>query len=97
MKRLLFSPRAQADVEEIWEYSTQRFGAEQTDAYIREIQRAAQTIAKDPRRGRACDEIREGYRKFSVGSHVLFFRVAGESVVVVRILHQRMDFERHLE
>ncbi len=60
MKRLLFSPRAQTDVEEILQYSAERFGAEQADAYLREIRPAAQTIAKDPRRGRACDEIREG-------------------------------------
>jgi plasmid stabilization system protein ParE len=34
--------------------------------------------------------------KLSVGSHVLFFHVTEERVIVVRILHQRMDFERHL-
>jgi plasmid stabilization system protein ParE len=49
---LLFSPRAQADIEQIWDYSAERFGAEQADDAIREIQRAAQTIAGDPRRGR---------------------------------------------
>jgi toxin ParE1/3/4 len=33
---------------------------------------------------------------FSVGSHVLFFRASESRIVIVRVLHQRMDFERHL-
>jgi toxin ParE1/3/4 len=96
MKRLEFTPRAQRDIEEIWNYSFNRFGAEHAEAYIRDLQRAAQAVAEDPRRGRVCDDIRAGYRRFSVGSHVLFFRAAEERVIVIRIPHQRMDFERHL-
>jgi len=96
MRRLEFTPRARRDIEEIFDYSVERFGADKAEAYIRDIQRAAETIAEDPRRGLACDEIRPGYRKFSVGSHVLFFRATAARVVIVRILHQRMDFDRHL-
>ena len=46
------------------------------------------TVAEDPRRGFGCDEIRSGYRKFSVGSHVLFFQTSATHVVIVRILHR---------
>jgi toxin ParE1/3/4 len=49
------------------------------------------------KRGRSYhDDLRPGYRKYLVGSHVLFYRVTNTDVVVVRILHQRMDVERHL-
>ena len=96
MRRLEFTPKARRDIEEIWAYSLERFGLDKAEAYLRGIQRAAETVTEDPRRGVACDEIRAGYRKFSVGSHVLFFRASVIRVVIVRILHQRMDFERHL-
>jgi toxin ParE1/3/4 len=96
MRHLEFTPRARRDIEEIWEYSVERFGLDNAEAYLRGIQRAAETVLEDPRRGLACDDIRPGYRKFSVGSHVLFFRTSKTRVVVVRILHERMDFERHL-
>jgi len=60
---------------------------------VRELQRAA----GNPRIGRACDEIRPGYRKLAAGSHMLFYRVSVEGVIdVVRVLHQRMDVDRHL-
>jgi toxin ParE1/3/4 len=97
MRRLEFSPRAQRDIEEIWDYSFERFGFEKAEAYMRDLQRAAATVAEDPRHGAACDDIRAGYRKLSVGSHVLFYRASETRVVVVRILHQRMDFDRHLK
>jgi toxin ParE1/3/4 len=95
MRRLDFTPRARRDIEEIWDYSADQFGLDQADLYLRGIQRAAMTVAEDPRRGLACDEIRSGYRKFSAGSHILFFKASTTRVVIVRILHRQMDFGRH--
>jgi toxin ParE1/3/4 len=80
---------------EIWEYSLERFGLDKAEAHLRDIQRAGDRDG-NPRRGVACDEIRSGYRKLLAGSHILFFRVSANRVVVVRILHARMDFDRHL-
>jgi toxin ParE1/3/4 len=96
MRRLEFTPRARRDIAEIWEYSVEQFGLDKAEAYLRDIQRAAMTVTEDPRRGLACDDIRSGYRKFSVGSDVLFFKMSASRVVIVRILHRRMDFDRHL-
>ncbi len=96
MRRIEFTPKAQRDIEEIWDYSFERFGFEKAEAYLRELQRAAETVAEDPRRGPACDNIRSGYRKSPVGSHILFFRASESRILIVRILHQRMDFEPHL-
>jgi toxin ParE1/3/4 len=96
MRRLEFTPRARRDIEEIWEYSVDQFGLDKAEAYLRDVRRAAITVTEDPRRGLACDEIRSGYRKFSVGSHILFFKASAARIVIVRILHRRMDFNRHL-
>lgn len=96
MKGHALSPRARADLEDIWAYGEGRWGFAQAEAYLRQLQRSIDTLAADPRRGRPCDDIRPGYAKFSVGSHVLFFRSSGDQIDIVRILHQRMDFDRHL-
>jgi toxin ParE1/3/4 len=95
MSGYVLSPRAQADLDEIWNYTTERWDEDQADRYIFDIREAIETIARDPRRGRACDYIRSGYRKYPAGSHMLFFRVIHDGIDVVRILHQNMDFERH--
>ena len=90
------SSRALADIDQIWTYTAQRWDHEQANRYVRLLRQGIETIARDPRRGRSCDSIRVGYRKYAVGSHILFFRMLEGKVYVARILHQSMDFERHL-
>lgn len=95
--RYLLAPAAQADLEQIWDYTHDRWGTDQAEAYLRELRHAVDRAAANPWIGRACDEIRPGYRKLSAGSHTLFYRVTAEGVIdVVRVLHQRMDVDRHL-
>jgi toxin ParE1/3/4 len=90
------SPRAQADLDEIWDYTVNHWGIGQAERYIRQLETAIKSVATEPELGRSCDEIRTGYKKFPAGSHVLFFRRTEGGVDVVRILHRNMDFDRHL-
>ena len=96
MGSCLLRPEAVNDLSLIWDYTCETWGEEQAERYIRLINRSFTALAKDPSLGRACDIIREGYRKHLVGRYVVFCRVTGEGVDVVRVLHQRMDFDRHL-
>lgn len=96
MRDILLSPRAEADLEEIWDYTAARWSEDQAEDYIRNIWEAIGTVAEKPGKGLSCDDVRLGYRKYCVGSHVLFFRYTGTKIDIVRILHQRMDFGRHL-
>lgn len=97
MSRYVLSPAARADLEQIWDYTRERWDADQAEQYAREIQRAIERVVGNPLIGQACDEVRPGYRKHAVGSHTLYYRIAGPGVIdVVRILHQRMDVDRHL-
>jgi toxin ParE1/3/4 len=90
-----FSSRAKADVQVIWNYTVEHWGKGQAEIYLRLIGAAVGAIMADPGIGRPCDDVRPGYRKYLVGSHVLFYRATAKAVFVVRILHQRMDVERH--
>jgi toxin ParE1/3/4 len=96
MTSYVLSHRALADIEEIWDYTERRWDADQAERYSRVLKEGIEQVVRDSRRGRPCDHIRPGYRKYPIGSHVLFFRVLEERIEIVRILHQRMDFERHL-
>lgn len=95
MSRFILSPRAQADLDGIWDYTVETWGVDQAERYVRLIAEAINVIAASPVRGKRCAHIREGYRKYPAGSHVLFYRPTGEGIDVVRILHQQMDFDRH--
>ena len=92
----LLSPLAQSDLEDILNHTQSRWGSEQAEICIRQLWRDIEAIAVQPTRGRPCPEVRAGYRKYRSGSHVLFYRMTANDVDVVRILHQRMDFNQHL-
>jgi toxin ParE1/3/4 len=96
MARYVLSPRAQSDLDEIWNYTARQWSIDQAERYIRDLMKAIEAASNNPRSGRTCDEIREGYFKLLVGSHVLFYRALDGKIDIVRILHQRMDFDRHL-
>ena len=96
MKPYRLTPAAQRDLSEIWDFTEERWDAGQAEKYIAEIRAAIERVAADPARGRACDEIRQGYRRYGIGSHLLFFVETDDSVDIVRVLHQRMDPTRHL-
>ncbi|MCM3662567.1 type II toxin-antitoxin system RelE/ParE family toxin [Georgenia satyanarayanai] len=96
MNRYRLTPAAQRDLSSIWDFTEERWDIRQAETYIAEIRAAIERVADDPRRGRACDEIRQGYRRYGIGSHLLFYVESAEGVDVVRILHQRMDPTRHL-
>lgn len=94
--RFVLTPRAQADIDEIWDYTADRWGLDQAETYTRQLSKDIQTVADSPSLGRECNEVRPGYRQYPSGSHVLFYRVTGSGIDVVRILHERMDYERHI-
>lgn len=96
MRLYRLTPAAQHDLSSIWGYTEERCDILQAETYVRDIQSAIERIADDPRRGRPCDGAREGYRQYSVGSHLLFYVESATGVDVIRILHLRMDPDRHL-
>lgn len=91
MSRYRLTPAAQRDLSSIWDFTQERWDLSQAETYVTEIRAAIERVADGPGRGRPCDEIREGYRRYSIGSHSLFYVESAEGVDVIRILHQLMD------
>ena len=94
-RAFLLSPRAEADLEEIWLYTYRNWSIEQADGYHATIVDAFDGLATGRKTGRVVD-IRDGYFKYAVGSHLVFYRLTERELIVVRVLHQRMDVGRHL-
>lgn len=72
--RYRLSPLARADLEEIWLYTLKRWSVEQADRYYNDIMETLDALAEGTRTGRAADDIRQGYLKCAVGSHLIFYR-----------------------
>ena len=90
------TPSARGDLSDIWDYTCERWAAEQAERYTEQLRKACARLAEDPRRGHAIDDIRSRYRSYSAGSHSIVFTVADQGIEIVRFLHQSMDIARHL-
>ena len=95
-KKFLLYPKAVEDLESIYLYSTREFGIKRTADYILAIDASFQHLADDPLIARKCDYIRPDLCAFNVGSHIIFFKITDYGIAVIRVLHQSMDFNRHL-
>lgn len=96
MSAPLFTPAARSDLSSIWDFTAERWDAAQADIYLHELVTAALRVAEQPERGHPADHIRPGYRRYSIGNHLLFYLATEDEVTIVRVLHQRMDPTRHL-
>lgn len=90
------TPAARADLDQIWSYSIENWGVDQAANYIRVIQTTLESLAEGTGISRDAN-VRSGYQKARTGSHYIYFRRTDAGlIVVVRILHQSMDVERHI-
>lgn len=97
MPSFTLTKKALADLIEIGRYTQRRWGVEQRNTYLALLDGCFQQLAADPLTGRACDEIRSGYRKMNAGSHVVFYRQRrNDEIEIGRVLHRSMDFETRL-
>lgn len=84
------------DLESVYSYSANEFGIKRTEDYILAIESSFQYLADDPLISRKCGYIHPDLRAFNVGSHIIFFKTTHYGIAVIRVLHQSMDFNRHL-
>ena len=88
---------AEADLKDIGRYTLQRWGHGQRNKYLSELDKAFRELARNPELGKKRDEIRNGYLSLLKNKHVIFYRRQKREVEIVRILHQSMEIERHLD
>ena len=64
MKTFALTSKAKADLRAIAIFTEERWGKEQRNLYIKQFDDAFHMLANAPLAGKACDYIKNGYRKF---------------------------------
>jgi toxin ParE1/3/4 len=93
MAEVRHSPQSEADLEAILEYLHQHQPAA-AERYATAFSEKGQALARFPEMGRLRPEIAPNLRSTLVHPYVLFYRVEGETVQIVRILHGKRDLRR---
>ena len=92
MHHFTLTKDAKRDLKDIGRCSQNHWGRDQRNRYLAMFENTFQQLASNPLKGKDCSDLRYGYRRFNVGSHVVFYhQVSSDAIEIVRVLHGRMD------
>ncbi len=94
---IVFTDLARDDLVAIEKYTRKKWGRDQADAYLTQIEDRIIGLLKTPYIGRPRPDVAEGYRCLPEGKHIIFYRVDINNVYIIGIPHASMDLEKHLE
>lgn len=97
MRRLELTEIAGADLKSIRRYSSRTWGSDRTAQYMREMRDTMKRLVVGTEVSRNRDDLRRGLQMATSGRHRIFFEADQSRVLVLRVLHDRMDYRRHLE
>ena len=94
--QLVVSAAARADLKAIARYTERTWSPAQAKTYLALLAERFVQLGRRPKLGRAREDLSPGYRSLPVGRHLIFYRIAGDAIIIIRVLHQSMDLRLHL-
>ena len=98
MPKFKVSQKAEDDLMEIGIYTENKWGVDQRDLYLDDIEKSFNLLAKDPDypTSKNIDHIVLDCFSLLVNEHVIIYKKFSYGIRVIRVLSQKMNFERHL-
>lgn len=90
------TPAAEDDLINIYAESFRSFGEVQAEKYFSELKNCFEILSENPLVSRERTEFEPSVRIHPHGSHLVVYVVRKDFVLIVRILHSRMDIQVHL-
>ncbi|HEY4925517.1 MAG TPA: type II toxin-antitoxin system RelE/ParE family toxin [Roseiarcus sp.] len=84
--KLIWSPEAESDLLEIWQFGAARFSPDTADTHLRDIDHAAERLTLFPMKSDEREALRPSLRSIVVYPTVIFFRIQG------RVIDGRRNF-----
>lgn len=96
MANYLLSKLAQQDIISIVDYTMDTWGQAQVSKYLSQLEQRFEWLSENSESGKEREDVKEGYRSYPEGRHVIFYRIAKAGVEIIGIIHQSEDIEQHL-
>ncbi len=97
MSKYKLTLEADIDLDGIWEYTYLQWGKNQAGKYLGKLEERFIALAENPNIGKQRYELAGSPMSTHCGRHVIFYRIVNEEIEIVRVLHDSMDFPRHLK
>lgn len=96
MTAIELTTEAERDLIDIFLFGIEHFGVAQAERYSAALVGKIESAAANPSFGANYDFVRSGLRRYEATSHAIYYRPTEKGILVLRILHGRMDPGRHL-
>ena len=90
------TPDARSDLIKIRQFTIEQWGVAQSRKYLAELRVTIQLLAETPALGKGWPDVGPDVFSFPQGSHVIYYLVHGQQIIVFGVLHKRMVPLNHL-
>ncbi len=88
------TPRAEADLEDIWQYGAAEWSPDQADRYIDGLVAVFDHLCTMPRLARERIEFTPPVRIHATGPHLVIYCIATPHLKILRVLGGRQDWHK---
>ncbi len=85
---------ADTDLEEIFDYTESYHSFNQAVKYLTNLETVFQSLIVNPHIGRARNKIKQDLYSISEQEHIIFYRIPGNYIRIVRVLHGSKDMPK---
>jgi len=85
------------DLDDIWFYTFENWSENQANKYFESIIQEIELMCENPKKAKKMSKIKSDFFYFRTLSHYVFFKFGDDEIEIIRILHKRMDFSKHLD
>ena len=97
MAKVILRQEAINDLNDIWDYTFQKWSESQADKYYATIRVACNGIGENPTIGKEYDGISRNLLGIKSEKHIIFYQIiSNKEIEIIRILHERMDLENRI-
>ena len=97
MAKVILRQKAIDDLNDIWDYTFEKWSVKQADKYYATIKLSCSGIGQNPDIGKEYDGIKKNLLGLKSGKHIIFYQSLHEDKIeVIRILHERMDLKKRI-
>lgn len=90
-RRLVWSDEAEEDLLAVWRYGVDEWSPAKADAHLQDIEHTCDMLRDLPELGRARDDLMRGVRSILCNPQIIFYRISGDTVEIMRVRPQRED------
>ena len=94
--KIVWSEKAERDLLQIYGYLAER-NLRAADALVREVDAKFNNLSRFPFIGRERSSLAPGLRSVLVGTHLIFYLVERDRIVIVRVIDSRMDIDEEFK